>query len=93
MIRPADIPALPRGVRIRADRVRGCTVLLGPERVLMIDTIGEAILSRVDGHASIARISAALATTFCAPQDVIEPDVIAYLSDLAAKRLVDVRHG
>lgn len=93
MIAPADIPTLPRGVRLQADRVRGGTVLLGPERVLMIDPVGEAILSRVDGRASIAGITDALAETFAAPRDVIEPDVIAYLADLADKRLVEMRHG
>lgn len=92
MIRAADVPTLPRGVRLWRDRVRDCTVLLGPERVLMIDPIGEAILTRVDGCHSITHISATLAETFCAPQEVIEPDVIAYLSDLADKRLVEMNH-
>jgi len=90
---PACIPSLPRGVRLHADRVRGVTVLLAPERVLTIDTIGEAILSRVDGRASIAAIAADLARAYAAPAEVIEPDVIDFLSGLAEKRLVDLAHG
>lgn len=93
MIGPDTIPSLPRGVRVQSDRVRGCTVLLGPERVLIIDPIGEAILSRLDGMASVSAICNSLAENFAAPREVIEPDVIAYLQDLGDKRLVDMGHG
>jgi len=88
-----DIPALPRGVRRHFDRVRKVEVLLGPERVLMLDAIGCAVLERVDGAASVEAISADLAGVYNAPKDLIEADVIAYLDDLADKRLLDVRHG
>ena len=93
MIGTAAIPTLPRGVRLHEDRVRGGTVLLGPERVLMIDPVGEAILTRIDGASSVSGICDALCTAFDAPRDVIEPDVIAYLDDLAEKRLVEMLHG
>lgn len=93
MIGGSDIPVLPRGVRLGADRVRGSTVLLGPERVLMIDQIGEAILTRIDGQTSVAAICDRLAEAYAAPRDVIEPDVTAYLQDLAEKRLVEVHRG
>lgn len=93
MIAPTAIPTLPRGVRCHYDRVRDTDVLLGPERVLMIDQIGSAILSRVDGTANIAEICDRLAETFAAPRDVIEPDVISYLEDLAEKRLLELRDG
>ena len=46
---PAAIPALPRGVRLHHDRVRGGWVLLAPERAVTLDTIAHAILSEVDG--------------------------------------------
>ncbi len=38
-------PLLPRGVRLHDDRVRGVPVLLGPERAVILDAIGQAILS------------------------------------------------
>lgn len=90
---PADIPTLPRGVRMADDGVRGTRVLLGPERVLMIDAVGDAILSRVDGQASVAAICDGLCAAFAAPRDVIEPDVLAYLEELEGKRLVETRRG
>lgn len=90
MITAGDIPVLPRGVRCHYDRVRETDVLLGPERVLMLDAIGVAVLSRVDGTCSVAHISEALAAVYDAPRDVIEPDVTAYLQDLVDKGFVHV---
>ena len=90
---PQCVPCLPRGVRLADDRVRGLRVLLGPERVLMLDQIGDAVLSRVDGARSVRAISEDLARTFAAPRDQIETDVLAYLDDLAEKRLLEARHG
>jgi pyrroloquinoline quinone biosynthesis protein D len=91
MIESHDIAFLPRGVRIHRDEVRCSDVLLGPERVLMLDQIGMAILSRLDGVASVTDISEDLAKIFEAPRDVIEPDIIEYLSDLRDKGFVHVR--
>ncbi len=93
MISLQDIPYFPRGVRLAEDQVRDCTVLLAPERVLMIDAIGEAILSRIDGALSVSEICAALAVAFDAPREIIEPDVCAYLQDLTEKRLLEVDNG
>ncbi|MCV3270724.1 pyrroloquinoline quinone biosynthesis peptide chaperone PqqD [Roseobacter sinensis] len=86
-----DVPLLPRGVRCHFDTVRKVDVLLGPERVLMLDQIGLAILQRTDGEASIAQISDDLAQTYEAEREVIEPDVIAYLQDLRERGFVHVR--
>ena len=91
MITADDVAFLPRGVRTHRDRVRSADVLLGPERVLMLDQIGVAILSRLNGVATVADISEDLAKTFDAPRDVIEPDVIEYLADLRNKGFVHVR--
>ena len=91
MITADDVPFLPRGVRTQRDRVRSADVLLGPERVLMLDQIGVAILSRLNGVATVADISVDLAKTFDAPRDVIEPDVVEYLGDLRNKGFVHVR--
>lgn len=90
---PQCVPCLPRGVRLADDRVRGLRVLLGPERVLMLDQIGDAVLSRVDGARSVRAISEDLAQTFAAPRDQIETDVLTYLGDLADKRLLEAHHG
>ncbi len=93
MIDPDVVPVLPRGVRLACDDLRNTPVLLGPERVLMIDPIGDAILSRLDGVASMGEICASLASHFDTGLDVIIPDVDSYLQELADKRLVELRHG
>ncbi|HRO13744.1 MAG TPA: pyrroloquinoline quinone biosynthesis peptide chaperone PqqD [Paracoccus sp. (in: a-proteobacteria)] len=84
-----DRPRLPRGVRLHHDRVRGVPVLLGPETVLMLEGPGEAILAEVDGSRDIAAISAVLAERYAAPTEMIEADVLEFLNDMAARRLVE----
>ena len=91
MIASADVPFLPRGVRSRYDAVRQTDVLLGPERVLMLDPIGKAILDQLDGDASVLEVSERLAATYDAPLDVIAPDVAAFVTDLVEKGFVHVR--
>ena len=88
---PADVVYLPRGVRTHHDGVRGTEVLLGPERVLMLDQVGVAVLGQLDGNASLRTVSETLAGIYKAPLDVIEPDVIAFLDDLRNKGMVHVR--
>ena len=90
MITVTDIPLLPRGVRPHFDAVRKTEVLLGPERVLMLDAIGVAIVERIDGVRSLGRISTDLSEVYEAPVEVIEPDVIAFVDDLRAKGFVHV---
>lgn len=82
-------PVLPRGVRVRHDPQRGQPVLLGPERALMLDEVGAAILQRVDGAASVEGIVADLAAAYDAPAEVIRGDVEAFLADLHDRRLLD----
>lgn len=86
---PGDRPRLPRGVRLHEDRVRGATVLLGPEIALILDGPGEAILSEVDGARDVTAISADLARRFEAPEAEIVEDVLAFLNDLVLRRLVE----
>ena len=89
---PEAIPFLPRGVRTHFDAVRNTPVLLGPERVLMLDQIGDAVLKEVDGESSLDAISARLAAAYDAPQADIVEDICEYLEDLVNKGLVGLRH-
>lgn len=82
---------LPRGVRMRWDGVRQTQVLLGPERALMLDEIGHAVMSEVDGVSSVTQIAERLSQRFEAPVEVILPDVAEFLDGLQAKRLMEVR--
>lgn len=88
---PDVVPYLPRGVRTHYDTVRGVEVLLGPERVLMLDGVGVAVLGQMDGAASLGEISARLADVYDAPLDVIAPDVTEFVRDLRDKGFVHAR--
>ena len=88
---PKDRPYLPRGVRMHKDRVRGGTVLLAPEKAILLDDIGVAILSRVDGTRSFGEIIPDLAQAFKAPPDQIETDVQRLLGGLRARMYLGVR--
>ncbi|MCB2125708.1 MAG: pyrroloquinoline quinone biosynthesis peptide chaperone PqqD [Rhodobacteraceae bacterium] len=87
----AAIPALPRGVRLHFDRVRGDWVLLAPERTVTLDAVGQAILSEVDGKRSFGEITAALAAKFAAPRDQIAADSAAFLGALRDRLFLEVR--
>jgi pyrroloquinoline quinone biosynthesis protein D len=82
-------PRLPRGVKLRHDDVRQRWTLLAPERIFEVDGTAAAVLQLCDGERDIGRIVAELATRYNAPPAVIEKDVVAMLSDLKAKRVLD----
>lgn len=88
---PGAVPFMPRGVRLRFDKVRGAWVLLAPERALRLDAVGHAILSRVDGARSLDAIARDLAETFDAPLDQIFADSAGYLSQLLDRRILELR--
>lgn len=88
---PWAVAFLPRGVRLADDRVRGLRVLLGPERAIQLDPIGDAILSELDGTRSIGAVAANLAARFEAPEAQVLDDVSTFLADLVDRRLVFLR--
>lgn len=85
------VPLLPRGTRLHQDRVRSTMVLLVPERALLLDEIGSAILEEVDGQRSLGTISARLAARYGAAEADVASDVRAFLDGLVSQRLVDYR--
>ena len=85
--------SLPRGVRLTESAAHGGWVLMAPERVFKADAIAVEILKRCDGKATIGDIVADLAATFAAPADRIQTDVLALLTPLAEKRLLQVENG
>lgn len=84
-------PALPRGVRLYFDKVRGAWTLLAPERAIRLDAAGKAILGEVNGERSVGEIAALLAERFSAPAEEILGDTREFLGGLADRRLVDLR--
>jgi pyrroloquinoline quinone biosynthesis protein D len=65
-------------------------VLLAPERALMLDEVGHAILARVDGETEVEALISGLAADFDAPVEEVGPDVEEFLAGLARERLVDL---
>ncbi|MBU3030937.1 pyrroloquinoline quinone biosynthesis peptide chaperone PqqD [Paracoccus marinaquae] len=91
LIAAGDIPFLPRGVRLEDDRVRGIRVLQAPERAMQLDAIGDAILSELDGHRSMAAIARDLAARYNAPEQRIAGDMRDFLTGLIERRMVFLR--
>ena len=86
----AGVPTLPRGVRMHFDKVRDTWVLLAPERTIMLDAIGHAILSELDGKRSITEIAEGLAAKYNAPLEQISKDCNRFLGTLHERRFLDV---
>jgi coenzyme PQQ biosynthesis protein PqqD len=62
-------------------------VLLGPERVIVLDEIAVAIIELVDAAHSVADIAKVLAERFAADYAEVEADVAAFVQDLVDKGL------
>ena len=80
-------PKLAPGVKLRKDAKRG-TVLLGPERILELDDIAQAIVAKFDGTKRVSEIAAALAKEYDANADDIRVDIDNLLKDLTQKGYV-----
>lgn len=83
-------PRLPRGVRLRHDKIRNRWVLLAPERIFEVDDIGVNILQRCDGR-SLSALLADLAIAFNAKPEDIRSDVEAFLMGFADKRVLELQ--
>ena len=84
------IVRLPSGVRLKKDEVRDRFVLLAPERALVMDAVGVAILGEIDGAKTVQQMIASLASTYAADPQIIGKDVKAFLLDLAGRRIVEI---
>jgi pyrroloquinoline quinone biosynthesis protein D len=81
---------LPTGVRLKKDEARDRHVLLAPERALVMDQIGIAILGEIDGVKSVRNVISSLAQTYAADPEVIGKDVAAFLAELAGRRMLEI---
>ncbi len=82
-------PRLPRGVRLREDKIRSRWVLLAPERIYEIDDVGVEILKRCDGR-QMNDMLTDLAQAFEATPDDIKADVVTFLKDFADKKVLEL---
>lgn len=85
-----DRPFLPRGVRIHRDEVRGTEVLLAPEKAILLDVIGVAILSRVNGKNTVKAIIGDLCVEYDAPHEQIRADVMNFLGSLRSRMFLGI---
>lgn len=81
---------LPTGVRLKEDKVRGRMVLLAPERAVVVDPIGVAILGEIDGANTLDAIVASLAAKYAADPELIRTDVVKFLLDLSDRRMLEL---
>ena len=84
------VPSFNRGYRLRHDAVRDAFVILAPERVIVLDEPGVAIMQLVDGNRTISEIATLLAARFDAPVETIQADVDALLSDLRGEGAISL---
>ena len=90
-IAETDVPFLPRGVRLRHCAVRQAWFLLAPERAVKLDPVGAHVLEALDGARDFAAVVAHLAAKFDAPAERIATDAGAFLEQMRARRMVQVR--
>ena len=87
MITAESVPVLRRGIRRKFDATRNAHVLLGPERVIVLDDIAAAITELVDGGNSVARIAGVWAERFAEDAALVETDVTEFVRNLVEKGL------
>jgi pyrroloquinoline quinone biosynthesis protein D len=84
-------PRMRPGVRLTHNAAQGGWILIAPERVFKADPVAVAILNRCDGSATVAQIVDSLAAEFAgAPRDRVQTDVLALLTMLAEKKLIEL---
>lgn len=90
-IADSDVPYLPRGVRLRHCSIRETWFLLAPERAMKLDPVGAHVLEALDGTRSFGAVVAHLAAKFDAPAERIATDAGKFLSEMRARRMVELR--
>ncbi len=90
-IAESDVPFLPRGVRLRHCAVRQAWFLLAPERAVKLDPVGANVLEALDGARDFGSVVAHLAAKYDAPAERIAGDAAAFLDQMRARRMVEVR--
>jgi pyrroloquinoline quinone biosynthesis protein D len=81
-------PALAVGVRLRWDERRQSWLLLGPEKVVMLDGVAAEILQRFDGKTRPSQIAAVLCQSYDESNSTIEFQINHLIDQLAAEGLL-----
>ena len=89
-LEPAFVPKLAKKARLKHDRHSNKTMILYPERGLELNDAAAEIAKKCDGTRSIATIADELASEHEAERAVIETDVLAFVSMLRDKGLLEL---
>lgn len=76
------MPRLAPGARLAFDGRRGQWLIQAPERIVVLDEIAHAVVTRLDGQTRIAQVVAALADDYEALPAEVEADVTHLIADL-----------
>ncbi len=86
----AFVPKLAKKARLKHDRHSNKTMILYPERGLELNDAAAEIAKKCDGTRSIATIADELASEHEGVRAVIETDVLAFVSMLRDKGLLEL---
>ena len=86
----AERPRLAPHVRLTFDPARQRYVVLTPETVTVLSDTGAAILELCDGKRTVAEIVATLRDRY---DRVPDEEVLVFLTDLVARRRVEIDRG
>lgn len=89
----AQIPSLPKHVRIRREDGSGRAMLLYPEGALELDACGLAILEMCDARRSVGSIADLLAERFDGDPGHMLTDAEEFLAALEERGLVQAANG
>jgi pyrroloquinoline quinone biosynthesis protein D len=81
-------PKLAPKSKLRLDPKTGKYILLYPEKGLLLNPTGAAILKLCDGERSLAAIIAALAVEFQSDADVLRVEVLTFVQGLLDRGLL-----
>ena len=92
VIDAAFVPRLAKKARLKLDRHANKYMIIYPERGLELNDAAAAIAKKCDGSRSVGAIALELAAEHDgAPRETIEQDVIAFVSMLRDKGLLELR--
>ncbi len=92
VIDAAFVPRLAKKARLKLDRHANKYMIIYPERGIELNDAAAAIATKCDGSRSVGVIALELAAEHDgAPRETIEQDVIAFVSMLRDKGLLELR--
>jgi len=81
-------PKLAAKTKLRLDPKSNKYILLYPEKGLLLNPTGAAILKHCDGEQTLAAIIAALAVEFQSDSEVLRPEVLTFVQGLLDRGLL-----